>query len=263
MSTEIHPTAVLDKGAELGENVTVGPYAVIHGKTFIGDDCRIESFAQIKSGTRIGKNNFIDSYACIGGDPQDLKYKGEETVLNIGNHNIIREYVTINRGTSGGGGVTNIGSNCLIMAYAHIAHDCQLSDEVILANAATLAGHVIIKEKAVVGGLSAVHQFVRIGEYAYIGGMTGVGQDVPPYMMVAGERGWLHGLNFIGLKRWGFQKERIFDLKQAYKLIWRSGLKKDHALDRALEDLGHKPEVKTLVDFLRTSERGVIGPRNE
>ena len=263
MATEIHKTAVVDKGANIGDDVYIGPYVVIESDVEIGDGCRIEPFAQIKRFTKMGKNNHIHSYACIGGPPQDLKFKGEESYLIIGDDNCIREYVTLNRGTKHGGGVTKIGSRCLIMAYVHVAHDCILSDEVIMANAATLAGHVIIEEGAVLGGLSAVHQFVRIGKYAYIGGMTGVAQDVPPYTLIAGERGSMHGLNLVGLKRRGFSKEDITSLKKAYKILWREGLKKEEAIEKIQAELGNSDKVMELIEFVKNSERGVVPPKKK
>ncbi|WP_461832826.1 acyl-ACP--UDP-N-acetylglucosamine O-acyltransferase [Desulfothermus sp.] len=263
MATEIHKTAVVDKDANIGDNVYIGPYAVIESDVEIGDGCRIEPFAQIKRFTKMGKNNHIHSYACIGGPPQDLKFKGEESYLIIGDDNCIREYVTLNRGTKQGGGVTKIGSRCLIMAYAHVAHDCILSDEVIMANAATLAGHVIIEEGAVLGGLSAVHQFVRIGKFAYIGGMTGVAQDVPPYTLIAGERGSMHGLNLVGLRRRGFSKEDISNLKKAYKILWREGLKKEEAIEKIQAELGNSDKVRELIDFVKNSERGIVLPKKK
>ena len=261
MSTEIHTSAIVDPQAQLGQDVSIGPYAVIEGSAQIGDDTRIDAFAHIKANTTLGAKNSVHSHACLGGPPQDLKFHGEETMLDIGDENVIREFVTINRGTVGGGGLTRIGSNCLIMAYAHIAHDCVLGNEVIMANAATLAGHVTIADKAVIGGLSAVHQFVRIGSYAYIGGMSGVSQDVPPYMLIAGERAWLHGLNLIGLKRQGFSSEQISALKKAFKLLWRSGLRREEALALARSECGDHPEVHELLSFVDQSERGVIHTR--
>lgn len=260
--TDIHPTAVIESQDSLGANVTVGPYAVIEKDALIGDGCRIDAFAQIKGLTTLGRNNQVHSFACIGGAPQDLKYDGEATRLEIGDSNCIREYVTINRGTAGGGGLTRIGSECLLMAYAHVAHDCLLGDGVILANAATLAGHVEIEDHAVVGGLSAVHQFVRIGRYAYIGGMSGVSKDVPPFMLIAGERGWLHGLNSVGLKRQGFDSRQMSSLKKAFKMIWRSGMPKQEALTKTLQEIENTPEVLSLVEFVRQSERGVMAPKS-
>ncbi|MFW6415424.1 MAG: acyl-ACP--UDP-N-acetylglucosamine O-acyltransferase [Thermodesulfobacteriota bacterium] len=260
MSTDIHPTAIVDPQAELGENVYIGPYCVIESGVGIGDDCHLEPFVHVKANTSLGKNNQIHSYACLGGKPQDFKFQGETTWLEIGDNNSIREYVTINIGTAGGGKVTKVGSNCLIMAYSHIAHDCMIGDNVVLANAATLAGHIVVEDYAVVGGLSAVHQFVRIGRYAYIGGMTGVPQDVPPYMLIAGERGWLHGLNLIGLRRQGFSNDQLNSLKRAFKTIWRSDLSRQNALEK-LEQEDSTAEVKKLVEFIKSSERGVISTR--
>ncbi|GAB6163170.1 acyl-ACP--UDP-N-acetylglucosamine O-acyltransferase [Desulfothermus naphthae] len=261
MATEIHKTAIVDKDATIGDNVYIGPYVVIESEVEIGDGCRIEPFAQIKRFTKMGRNNHIHSYACIGGPPQDLKFKGEESYLIIGNDNCIREYVTLNRGTKHGGGVTKIGSRCLIMAYAHVAHDCILEDEVIMANAASLAGHVIIEKGAVLGGLSAIHQFVRIGKYAYIGGLTGVAQDVPPFTLIAGERGSMHGLNLVGLRRRGFSKEDISKLKRAYKILWREGLKKDEAIEKIQVEFGNHDMIMELVNFVKNSKRGIVPPK--
>ena len=265
MSSFIHSTALIDPKAHLGESVSVGPYAIVEAGVHIGEESTIEAFARIQGPTRMGARNHIHSHACIGGPPQDMKYKGEDTVLEIGDDNTIREYVTIHRGTKGGGGRTALGSGCLIMAYAHIAHDCILGDEVILANAATLAGHVLVHNRAVIGGLSAVHQFVRIGESAYIGGMTGVSQDVPPYMLVAGERGWLQGLNVIGLRRQGVGREELTGLKKAYQLIWRSGLRREQAVQEVKDhlDLESNASVTRLLDFLQSSSRGVISTKKE
>lgn len=262
MGTEVHPTAVIHPKAQLGKEVSIGPYAIIEANVILGDYCQIDAFAHIKSMTTMGKRNEIHSYACVGGPPQDMKYQNEPTILEIGDDNCIREYVTINRGTNKGGGITRLGSKCLIMAYAHIAHDCQIGNQVILANAATLAGHVIVENMAVIGGLSAVHQFVRIGEHAYIGGMTGVSQDVPPFMLIAGERGWLQGINTIGLKRRGFEQKQLSKLKKAFKTIWRSGLQRKEALQRVINEFGHEPTIMQLVNFMSSSERGVIGTKN-
>ena len=261
MSTSIHPSAVVDPEAEIGLDVSIGPYVIIEKHVEIGDLTRIDGFGQVKEYTRLGRNNHLHSYACIGGTPQDLKFQGEQTRLEIGNDNCFREFVTVHRGTEEGGGVTRVGSGCLIMAYAHIAHDCQLGDGVIMANAATLAGHVIVDKWAVIGGLCAIHQFVHIGEFAYIGGMTGVSQDVPPFMLVAGERGWLNNLNIVGLRRRGVSRETVTALKSAYKLIWRSGINRQEAIEKVRQELGHCSEVRQLVEFLTASQRGVIAPK--
>lgn len=263
MTEPIHPTAIVHAKAKLGPHVRVGPYAIVEEGVSLGEGTCIEPFARIQGPTTLGAGNHIHSHACIGGPPQDMKYNDESTVLEIGDHNTIREYVTIHRGTEGGGGITRLGSHCLIMAYAHIAHDCLLGDEIILANAATLAGHVCVEKRAVIGGLSAVHQFVRIGEAAYIGGMTGVSQDVPPFMLVAGERGWLHGLNVIGLRRQGLTREEVASLKRAYQLIWRSGLRRQEALQKVKEELSpDNARLAQLVRFVESSSRGVITPKN-
>ena len=254
----IHPTAIVHPKAELGEGVVIGPYVIIEENVIIGDNTRIDAFAQIKSYTKIGKENHIFSYAYIGGAPQDLKYKGGPTRLEIGDKNIIREYVTIHRGTEEGGEITKVGSNCLIMAYAHIAHDCIIGNRVIMANAATLGGHVIVEDNAVIGGLSAVHQFVRIGKFAYIGGMTGVSQDVPPYTLIAGERGKMYGLNIIGLKRNGFTEKQLERLKRAYRILWRSGLTREEAIKKIFEEIGDYPEINYLIEFVRKSQRGIV-----
>jgi UDP-N-acetylglucosamine acyltransferase len=258
MGTEIHPSAVVSPRAELGENVTVGPFSVIEDRVRISDETWIDAFVHIKDHTSIGRRNRIHSYSCLGGIPQDLKYKGEVSSLEIGDDNRIREYASLNRGSEEGGSVTRVGSRCLIMAYAHLAHDCILGDEVILANAVNLAGHVNIDNGAALGGLCAVHQFVRIGKHAYIGGMTGVAQDVPPFMLIAGERGWIQGVNSIGLRRQGYTRDQLTNLKKAHKLLWRSGLNKEEAIQRIHSEIGASPEVEQLVSFVQNSDRGVI-----
>jgi len=258
VSAQIHETAIVHPEAHLAEDVVVGPYCVIEADVSIGQRTRLDAFAQIKSHTVLGADNHVHSYACVGGIPQDLKFHGEKTVLEIGDRNTIREYATLNRGTGDGGGVTRVGSDCLLMAYSHVAHDCQVADGVILANAATLAGHVEIGHHSVVGGLSAVHQFVCIGEFAFIGGKTGVAQDVPPYVLAAGERATMRGLNLVGLKRRGFNKEALQGLRKTYSLVFRSGQGRQETLDQALEQWGENEEVRRFVDFIRQSERGVI-----
>ena len=263
MSTSIHPTAIIHPGSELGQDVQIGPYVIIEEKTIIGDRTRIDAFAQIKSYTRMGSDNHIYSYACIGEVPQDLKFKGEETWLKIGNNNKIREYSTLNRGTKEGGGVTTIGSNCFFMAYTHVAHDCFIGDGVILANCATLAGHVHVGHNSVIGGLSAVHQFVQIGEHAFIGGKTGVAQDVPPFMLVAGERAKVFGPNTIGLRRAGFSKEQISALKKAYQILWRSGLSQKLALKKIQSELGQIDVIQKFIQFVQNSKRGLVSAQKD
>jgi UDP-N-acetylglucosamine acyltransferase len=258
----IHPTAIIDPGAELGKDITVGPYAVIGPQVTLGDGTTVGSHAVIESHVRMGKGNRIHSFASVGAIPQDLKYKGEETWVEMGDGNIVREFATVNRGTAGGGGVTRIGSNTLVMAYCHLAHDCIVGSRVIMANAATLAGHVTVEDGAIVGGLTAVHQFVRIGKHCIIGGLSGVAQDVPPYVTAVvsrPQRGFaLYGLNLIGLRRNRFSAETIAALKTAFKLIFRADVPMKDALERAEAELPPFPEVKYLIEFVRSSMRGVL-----
>jgi UDP-N-acetylglucosamine acyltransferase len=260
MQTSIHPSAIVHPGAYLGTGVTVGPYAIIEDQVHIGDGTVIDAGAQIKRFTTLGAKNHVHSMACVGGEPQDLKFGGEESTLVIGDRNRIREFSTIHRGTEGGGGVTRVGSDNLMMAYSHIAHDCVVGDNNVLANAATLAGHVTVGNEVVVGGLSAVHQFVNIGDFAFIGGKTGVAQDVPPFMLAVGERATLRGLNLIGLRRHGFSSEEISALKSAYKLIWRSNQERNEVMQQVETELGSFQQVMKLIDFIRSSKRGTITP---
>jgi UDP-N-acetylglucosamine acyltransferase len=207
--------------------------------------------------TEIGGECIIFQFASLGAIPQDLKYRGEESRVVIGNKNIIREFVTINRGTAQAGGETRIGNNNLLMAYCHVAHDCRIGSHVVLANAATLAGHIEMEDHAIVGGLAAVHQFVRLGSYCIIGGCSGVSQDIPPYMMANGQRAELFGLNMEGLNRHRFPKESISNLKKAYRIIFRSGLALEKALEQAASEIQNSAEVNHLISFIRSSTRGV------
>ena len=257
----IHPTAIIDPDARLGEGVQVGPYAVIGPKTSIGDGCSIGSHAIIASHVRMGRGNRISSHASIGAPPQDLKFADEETWVEIGDGNTIREFVTVNRGTGHGGGLTRVGSNSLLMAYVHVAHDCSVGNRVVMANAATLAGHVEIADHAIIGGLTAIHQFTRVGSFAIVSGMSGVGKDIPPYVTAAPNRGGrekdIFGLNLIGLRRHKFSEESISALKEAYRILFRSGLPMSDALARAEAEAPRTPEVLHLIDFIRSSKRGV------
>jgi UDP-N-acetylglucosamine acyltransferase len=257
----IHPTAIIDPGASLGEGVEVGAYAVVGPQVALGDGCRIGAHAIIESHSRIGKGTRVFSFASVGAPPQDLKFQGEETWVEIGEGCVIREYVTVNRGTVGGGGTTRIGNNVLLMAYCHIAHDCSIGDRVIMANTATLAGHVDIGTGAIIGGLVGIHQFVRIGSYAIVGALSGIPLDVPPYVTAVVARGQkgrgLFGLNLIGLKRNRFPEETIAELKKAYRILFRLGLPLREALVRAEEETAPVPEVRHLLDFVRSSKRGV------
>ena len=257
----IHQTAVIDSRAELDSSVSVGPYAVIGAGVRIDADTRVEAHAVVSGPTTIGKRNLISSFATVGGAPQDLSYKGEPTELIIGSDNQIREYASIHRGTPHGHAKTVIGNNNLLMAYTHVAHDCKLGDHVILANVATLAGHVEVGDRASIGGLVAVHQFCRIGKYSYIGGVSGISLDVPPYVILAGTRNRtrISGINKIGLKRNGFSRETISNLENAFRIIFRTPdlLMKD-ALEQARGEYPNCPEVACLIRFFEESKRGVV-----
>lgn len=257
----IHPTAIVDPGASLGEGVEVGAYAMVGPRVTLGDGCRIGSHAVIESHVKIGKGTRVSSFVSIGAPPQDLKFAGEETWVEIGEGCTIREYVTVNRATAAGGGVTRVGNGVLLMAYCHVAHDCHVGNGVIVANAATLGGHVEIGAKAIIGGLVGVHQFVRIGSFAMVGALSGLPLDIPPYVTAVVGRGQkgrgLYGLNLIGLRRNRFSEETIAELKKAYRILFRSGLPMQKALARAEEDTAPLPEVRHLLDFIRSSKRGV------
>ncbi len=258
MAANIHPTALVSPKAELGDNVTIGHCAVVEANVVIGDSSRVEPFASVKAYTRMGAHNTIHSYAMVGGIPQDLKFHGEESWLEMGNNNHVREFATLHRGTEGGGGVTRIGDGNLFMAYTHIAHDCQLGNQIIMSNAATLAGHVIVEDGAILGGLCAVHQFCRIGAHAFVGGMSGIGMDVPPYMLASGHRAELHGPNLVGLRRMQASRETLAAVRAAYRTIWLSGIPRQEALEQVEKGYPSSPEVLRIVSFIRTAERGVL-----
>ncbi len=253
----IHPTAIIHKDAELDSSVTVGPYCTIGEHVKIGKNTHLRSHIVIDGWTTIGADNTIYPFTSIGLEPQDLKYKGEKSRVIIGDHNTIREYVTLHRGTKSGGGITQIGKDNVLMAYTHVAHDCILGDRVIMSNAATLAGSITVGDDAIIGGLSGIHQFVRIGSYAMVGGCSAVAQDVPPYVRVAGNHAKLYGLNSIGLKRHGFSSEQITTLKFVYKLIFRSGLTLKDAVRQSREKWPNLPEVERFLSFVEKSERGI------
>lgn len=257
----IHPTAVVDPGAELDDSVSVGPYTIIGPGVKIGARCEIGAHCAISGPAVIGEDNRIGPFATVGAPPQDLKYDGEPTELFIGNRNVIREYVSIHRGTVAGLGYSQLGDDNLLMAYVHIAHDCLVGNGVIMANAVTLAGHVVIEDRSIIGGLTAIQQFVRIGTFTYIGGMSGLSKDVPPYVVMAGIRKQMRigGINQIGLRRAGFAPENIKKLLAAYKIIFRTpSLLLQQALDQALSTAGDCPEVMHLVEFFRNSRQGVV-----
>jgi UDP-N-acetylglucosamine acyltransferase len=255
--TKIHPTAIVDPGAELGEDVAIGPFAIVGPKVTIGARSVLAPHAIIERNARIGADCRVGSGSIIGGDPQDLKYKGEETWVEIGDGTVVREYVTLNRGTDESFRTT-VGKKCLIMAYVHVAHDCHIGDEVILANMAQLAGHITIGDYATVSGMTPVHQFVKIGSYAFIGGMSRVTKDVPPFVKASGSPMKLFGLNTVGLERRGFTRETLRELKKAYALFFSSDLNVSQALERARAELAPLPEVETLIRFVEESERGVL-----
>jgi len=255
----IHPTAIIDPGAKIHPSCKIGPYCVIGPDVELGEKCHLVSHVAIEGPTRIGVDNGFFPFTSIGMAPQDLSYGGEPTRLEIGDHNEIREFVTINRGTAKGKGLTRIGNYTLIMAYGHVAHDCDVGDRVILANAATLGGHVTVEEWAVVGAFSPVHQFVRVGAHAYVGGGSIVTRDVMPFSKTVSERGThAYGVNAVGLERRGFSKERVRKIHHAYKVLLASKLNTSQALERLKGETDRGEDVDLLIRFIETSERGVI-----
>ncbi len=259
----IDPTAYVHPTAELDSGVEVGPYTVIGEGVCIGRDTRIGSHVVIDKWTTIGRRCEVFQFASIGAPPQDLGYKGERTELIIGDNNVIREFVTIHRATTKQEGKTICGNNNLFMNYVHIAHDCRLGDNIIMANAATLAGHVVIEDYAIVGGLVAVHQHVRIGTYCIIGGASAVSKDVPPYVMVVGDRARLYGLNSIGLRRHGFTHKDLREIKQCYNILFRSSLRLRDALERLREELPDSVHARRFIEFINSSTRGIIRERSK
>ena len=258
MSDLIHPTASIDPKAQLGANVRVGPHCLVGPGAVIGDDCELISHAIVTGRTTMGSGNRVFPFSSIGQEPQDLKYYGEESEVIIGDNNIFRENVTVNAGTEGGGMVTRIGNNNLLMAYTHVAHDCILGNGNVLANCATLAGHVEVDDNAIIGGLSAVQQFVRIGSLAMIGGMSGVTKDVPPFCLVAGGyRAGLCGLNVIGLKRRGYTLEKIGQLKEVYRILLQEGGKREQRLADAKELAKVDEDAERLIEFIASAKRGL------
>jgi UDP-N-acetylglucosamine acyltransferase len=252
----IHPTAIVDKNAEIDASVEIGPYCVIQRNVIIKKGTKLLSHVVIQGRTEIGENCTISPFASLGGPPQDISYKEEDTSLFVGSNNIIKEYVTMNRGTIHGGGITKVGNNNFIMAYTHVAHDCMVGNNIIMANCATLAGHVEVSDSVIFAGLCAVHQFCRIGKHAFISGLTGVPKDVPPFMIAAGSRAKLYGLNVVGLERHGFLKEEISKLKKAYRILFRSALPLTESLKIIKEELAGE-HITELVDFIESSKRGI------
>jgi UDP-N-acetylglucosamine acyltransferase len=255
--SRVHPTAIVDARAEIDGDVQIGPYCVIGAGVRIGKGCRVHSHAVISGRTTLGEGNVVFPFASIGAMPQDLKYKGEPSELLIGNHNTIREYVSLNPGTTGGGMVTRVGDQNLLMMQCHIAHDCLLGDRNVVANGATLGGHVVIEDFVIVGGLVGIHQFVRIGTGAIVGAGSMVSKDVPPYCNATGDRAKLHGLNLEGLKRRGFDRTVIALLRKAYRIVFQSALRTEDALKKIREELPSIPEIEKFVSFIAQSRRGV------
>lgn len=258
LTSQIHPTAIIEEGAKIGEGVIIEPYAIIKGNVTLGDRVVIKSHAYIDGYTTIGEGTVIYPSACIGTKTQDLKFRGERTFVEIGKNCEIREFVTINS-SCGEGSFVRIGDNCLIMAYCHVAHHCEVGHHVIMVNNASLAGHVTVEPYAIIGGLSAVHQFSRIGCYAMVGGMSRITNDIPPYTLGAGIPFKFGGLNIIGLKRHGFPLATRQALAKAYKLVYRSGMHLEAALNEIERTIEQLPEVKHWVNFCRESQRGLMG----
>lgn len=254
----IHETAIVHPGAKIGKNVEIGPFSVIGAHVEIGENTIIGPHVVIDGWTKIGCNNTIFFGASIGLEPQDKKYHGEKSYLFIGDNNTIREYATINRGTEGGGCETRIGNDNLIMAYCHVAHDCQLGNHIIMSNAANLAGHVTVEDYAVIGGLAGAHQFVRIGKMSMVGAHTKVVKDVPPYVTVDGHPARVAGINIVGLRRNGLAPEVRDEIKRAYKILYRTELSVNQAIEKMDQDLKTSPEIEHLLRFLRNATRGIV-----
>lgn len=257
MTNHIHPSAVIDPGAILGEALDIGPGCVVGPGVKLGDRCRLQSHVVVQGPTSIGADNEFYPFACIGQRSQDLKYTGEPTHLEIGDGNTFREFTTVHRATDPGG-VTKVGSRCNFLAYSHIAHDCIVGDEVIFSNNGTLAGHVEVGDRAVIGGLTAVHQFCRVGRLAITGGCSKIVQDVPPFMMADGNPGSIRHINQVGLERAGVEKTTIRAIKDAFRILYRSDLNTAQALERMRTELGELPEIQQIIEFVASSKRGIV-----
>jgi len=257
-AVRIHPTAQIDPGASIAPDASIGPFCVVGAGVRIEAGTVLFPHVVVEGPTTIGEGNRIFPFACVGMEPQDLKYRGEPTTLEIGDRNTLREGVTVHRGTQGGGGVTRLGSDNLLMAGTHVAHDCHVGDRVIFANAATLAGHVTVEDGATIGAFSGVHQFCRVGRQAYIGGYSVLTQDAAPYVLTVGNRAKAFGINVVGLERKGVPAATIQALKQAYRLLFRAHLAQHEALEKVGSELGEFEEVRILAEFIARSERGVI-----
>ena len=257
MGNQIHPTAVVDPGAELGDGIEVGPYCVIGAGVRLGDGCRLVAHVVVQGPSEIGPENEFHPFASIGGRTQAIRYGGEPTRLQIGRGNCFRESVTVNRG-NGPGDITVIGSHNHLLAYAHVGHDCRVGDHCVFSNSGTLGGHVVVEDRVTIGGLSAVHQFCRLGRFGFIGGCAKVEQDLPPFMLVDGNPARARGVNSVGMQRQGLSEETIKRMRSAFKLLYRSGLNTSQAVRRIEAELGTCPEIDHLLAFIRASERGII-----
>lgn len=255
-SVKIHPTAIVDPSAQLGEGVEIGPWAIVGPQCTLGDGVQLSARATLERNVRLGARVHVGIGAILGGDPQDLKYRGEETWVEIGDDTAIREYATINRATSHSV-TTRVGKGCFLMSYVHLAHDCELGDQVIISNGTQLAGHVHVEDKAIISGLCAVHQFARIGKHSFIGGCSRVSQDVPPYVRAVGNPIKLFGLNSVGLQRSGFDEQVVKALKQAYRFCFRSDLNLSQGVEKARAEMEIIPEVDHFLTFIEASQRGV------
>lgn len=257
MKSSIHKTAIIDRKAKIDSGVEIGPFCIVKKGVQIKKGTKLLSHVIIEGNTEVGENCIFHPFSSIGFPPQDLKYRDEPTKLTIGTNNIVREYVTIHRASVGGDETTTVGSNNYLMAYVHIAHNCKVGNHIVMANAATLAGHVVVEDFTIIGGLSAVHQFSRIGRYAMVGGLSGVVQDIPPYMVAAGSRAKLFGPNTIGLKRHGFSDQAITAIKKAYKILFREKRPLKDAIRKVQDDFGGSKEIKHLIEFIEKNKRGI------
>uniref|UniRef100_A0A1S7LGJ1 Acyl-[acyl-carrier-protein]--UDP-N-acetylglucosamine O-acyltransferase n=1 Tax=Magnetococcus massalia (strain MO-1) TaxID=451514 RepID=A0A1S7LGJ1_MAGMO len=256
--SKIHTTAVVEEGAVIGQDCNIGPYAVIGPDVSLDNGVEVGAHAVIQGHTCVGEKSVISSFSAIGLPPQDIHYQGEPTKVSIGKRCQVREYVSIHRGTAEGGGLTYVGDDCMIMAYSHVAHDCRVGDQVIMANGATLAGHVELQEFAVIGGLTAIHQYARIGRHAFIGGASAVSMDVIPFASAAGNRSKVTGVNVVGLRRRGFSEEAIKAIRRSHRTIFRSGLRLEQALEEIEKDaMSSFPEVVNILEFIQSSQRGI------
>ncbi len=255
--TRIHPTAIVAPDAQLGSGVEIGPFAIVGESCVVGDGAVLAARSTLERNVTLGANVHVGSGSILGGAPQDVKYRGEQTTVEIGDGTAIREYTTINRGTTHSF-KTTVGKNCFVMSYVHLGHDCHIADGVVLVNGVQLAGHVTVDDRAIISGLTAVHQFVRIGKFSFIGGCSRVAQDVPPYTRAVGNPIKLYGLNSVGLRRNNFSDELLRELKRAYRLFFRSELNLSQALQRAESDLQPLPEVQEFVRFVSETNRGVV-----